>query len=59
MNGVYVTCYGETTYWKSRRKAAKFYLDGMIATSPSAESDRYCDIYSQIVAGYDFCTDGT
>ena len=59
MNGVFVTCYGKTTYWDNRRDAAEFYQNGMIATSPSAESDRYCDIFSQIIAGYDICTDGT
>lgn len=44
---VYVECGGKIEIWKTRAKAMKFYLEGMICCDGS-ERDRYADIYCQL-----------
>lgn len=54
---VKVICYGKEETWESRKAAIDFYTEGMIATAGSAESTRYANILSDLMAGKHVCKD--
>lgn len=51
-----VVCYGKKRIWASREAAKNFYLEGML-NSDGSERDRYTNIYLQLEAGANFCSD--
>lgn len=51
-----IKCYGEEEIWESRKKAMDFYYEGMMCCEGS-EKDRYATIYSQLVEGFNYCSD--
>lgn len=56
---VKVICCGQEETWKSRKKAIDFYLEAALATAGSAESERYCKIYNELVLGMKVVSDGS
>ena len=56
VDGVITVCYGQREYWRSRKQAAEYFLDGMNATEGS-ESERYSKIYAELICGKTVCTD--
>ena len=56
INGVITVCYGQREYWRSRKQAADYFLDGMNATEGS-ESERYSKIYAELICGKTVCSD--
>ena len=56
INGVITVCYGQREYWRSRKQAADYFLDGMNATEGS-ECERYSKIYAELICGKKVCTD--
>ena len=55
-DGVITVCYGQREYWRSRKQAAEYFLDGMNATEGS-ESERYSKIYAELICGKKVCSD--
>ena len=55
-NGVITVCYGQREYWRSRKEAADYFLDGLNATEGS-ECERYSKIYAELLCGKTVCTD--
>ena len=49
-NGVITVCYGQREYWRSRKQAADYFLDGMNATEGS-ECERDSKLYTGIICG--------
>ena len=49
-------CYGEELQWVSRKKAEQFFLRAM-AGSEGSEQARYTKIYTELMMGFDVCTD--
>ena len=49
-------CYGEEKEWTSRAKAEQFFLRAMVG-SEGAEQDRYTKIITELLMGFDVCTD--
>lgn len=56
VDGVITVCYGNREYWKSRKEAADYYLEGISATDGS-ECERYSKIYTELICGKAVCTD--
>ena len=56
INGVITVCYGQREYWRSRKQAADYFLDGMNATEGS-ECERYSKIYAEHICGKTVCSD--
>ena len=56
INGVITVCYGQREYWRSRKQAADYFLDGINATEGS-ECERYSKIYAELLCGKTVCTD--
>lgn len=54
---VEVICYGKRDKWENREKAIAFYLEGMMVCDGS-ERNRYTNVYLDLVAGKDVCSDG-
>ena len=55
-DGVITVCYGQREYWRSRKQAAEYFLDGMNATEGS-ECERYSKIYAELICGKKVCSD--
>lgn len=55
-NSVSITCYGKTEKWTSRKEAAHFYLMA-IAGSEGSERARYTKILTELMMGFENCTD--
>ena len=53
---VYIVCYGECTYWNSRKNALDFFRTG-VEICEGCEQDRYKNICLDLAAGYIFCCD--
>ena len=53
---VKTVCYGQERIWDSRKEAADFFLQAVSETEGS-ECERYMNIYTKLVMGYDVCTD--
>ena len=56
VDGVITVCYGQREYWRSRKQAADYFLDGINATEGS-ECERYSKIYAELLCGKTVCTD--
>ena len=56
INGVITVCCGQREYWRSRKQAADYFLDGMNATEGS-ECARYSKIYAELICGKTVCSD--
>ena len=56
INGVITVCYGQREYWRSRKQAADYFLDGMNATEGS-ECERYSKIYAELICRKTVCSD--
>jgi len=57
MENIKVICYGTAERWTSRKNAIAYYEEAAMATAGSAESARYCNILSDLMAGKDICSD--
>lgn len=57
LDSVMVTCYGETEMWDTRKEAADFYMQAILACE-GAERDRYLNIYAGLYQGLTEVTDG-
>ena len=55
---VVVQCYCERIVFQNRKAAMAFYLEAM-DNSYGGESDRYWEIYRQLICGRSFCSDGS
>ena len=55
-NGVITVCYGQREYWRNRKQAVDYFLDGVNATEGS-ECERYSKIYAELLCGKTVCTD--
>ena len=58
VDGVTTVCYGKREYWRSRKEAADYFLEGISATEGS-EGERYSKIYVELICGKKVCTDET
>ena len=56
VNGAITICYGHREYWRSRKEAADYFLEGLCATEGS-ESERYSKIYTELICGKKVCSD--
>ena len=56
VNGAITICYGHREYWRSRKEAAAYFLEGMNATEGS-ECERYSKIYAELICGKKVCSD--
>ena len=56
VNGAITICYGHREYWRSRKEAADYFLEGLCATEGS-ESERYSKIYAELICGKTICSD--
>ena len=56
VNGAITICYGHREYWRSRKEAADYFLEG-ISTSDGSECERYSKIYAELICGKTLCTD--
>ena len=56
VNGVITVCYGIRDYWRSRKEAAEYFLEG-ISTSDGSECERYSKIYAELLCGKTVCSD--
>ena len=56
VDGAITICYGQREYWRSRKQAAEYFLDGMNATEGS-ECERYSKIYTELICGKKVCSD--
>ena len=55
-DGVITVCYGHREYWRSRKEAVDYFLEG-ISASDGSESERYSKIYSELICGKAVCSD--
>ena len=55
-NGVITVCYGQREYWRSRKEAADYFLEG-ISASGGSECERYSKIYAELICGKKVCSD--
>ena len=53
---VTVICYGKEEKWDSRKEAINYYEEGILCCEGS-ERDRYTNVYLDLIAGKDVCTD--
>ena len=56
VDGVITVCYGQREYWRSRKEAADYFLEG-ISASDGTECERYSKIYVELICGKNVCTD--
>ena len=56
INGVITVCYGQREYWRSRKQAADYFLEG-ISASDGSECERYSKIYAELIRGETVCSD--
>ena len=56
VNGVITVCYGIRDYWRSRKEAAEYFLEG-ISASDGSECERYSKIYAELICGKTVCSD--
>ena len=56
VNGAITVCYGQREYWRSRKEAADYFLEG-ISASDGSECERYSKIYVELICGKNVCTD--
>ena len=57
LDSVMVTCYGESELWDTRKEAADFYMQAIMACE-GAERERYLNIYAGLYQGLTEVTDG-
>ena len=50
VNGAITICYGHRDYWRSRKEAADYFLEG-ISASDGSECERYSKIYAELICG--------
>ena len=50
VNGAITICYGHREYWRSRKEAADYFLEG-ISASDGSECERYSKIYAELICG--------
>ena len=56
VNGAITVCYGQREYWRSRKEAVDYFLEG-ISASDGSECERYSKIYAELICGKTVCTD--
>ena len=56
VNGVVTVCYGIRDYWRSRKEAVDYFLEG-ISASDGSECERYSKIYAKLICGKTVCSD--
>ena len=56
VDGVITVCYGQREYWRSRKEAADYFLEG-ISASGGSECERYSKIYAELICGKKVCSD--
>ena len=56
VNGAITICYGHREYWRSRKEAADYFLEG-ISASDGSECERYSKIYAELICGKTVSTD--
>ena len=56
VNGAITICYGHREYWRSRKEAADYFLEG-ISASDGSECERYSKIYAELICGKKVCSD--
>ena len=56
VDGVITVCYGQREYWRSRKEAADYFLEG-ISASVGSECERYSKIYAELICGKTVCSD--
>ena len=56
VNGAITVCYGQREYWRSRKEAVDYFLEG-ISASDGSECERYSKIYVELICGKNVCTD--
>ena len=56
VNGAITICYGRREYWRSRKEAADYFLEG-ISASDGSECERYSKIYAELIRGETVCSD--
>ena len=56
VNGAITICYGHREYWRSRKEAADYFLEG-ISASDGSECERYSKIYAELICGKTVCSD--
>lgn len=55
-DGVITVCYGQREYWRSRKEAADYFLEG-ISASDGSECERYAKIHAELICGKKVCSD--
>ena len=50
VNGAITICYGHREYWRSRKEAVDYFLEG-ISASDGSECERYSKIYAELICG--------
>lgn len=53
---IIVICYDEERIWYDREEAKEFYLEAMMSTEGS-QSERYKNIYYDLINGFSICRD--
>ena len=56
VNGAITVCYGQREYWRSRKEAVDYFLEG-ISASDGSECERYSKIYAELICGNTVCSD--
>ena len=56
VDGVITVCYGHREYWRGRKEAAHYFLEG-ISASDGSECERYAKIHAELICGKTACTD--
>ena len=56
VNGAITVCYGQREYWRSRKEAVDYFLEG-ISASDGSECERYSKIYAELICGKAVCSD--
>ena len=56
VDGVITVCYGQREYWRSRKEAADYFLEG-ISASDGSECERYAKIHAELICGKKVCSD--
>ena len=49
-------CYGEEQVWESRRAAMDYFFDAMMG-SDGSEKQRYTNVYTKLLMGWEVCSD--
>ena len=56
VNGAITVCYGQREYWRSRKEAVDYFLEG-ISASDGSECERCSKIYAELICGKTVCSD--